>query len=61
MQFAGSILLFLFAGRWLDGRLGTEPWLMIVGVIIGAAAGFFSMSRQLVTAPQRREQKREER
>jgi F0F1-type ATP synthase assembly protein I len=61
MQFAGSILLFLFAGRWLDGRLGTEPWLMIVGVMIGAAAGFFSMYRQLVIAPQRRQQKREER
>jgi ATP synthase protein I len=61
LQFAGSIVLFLFVGRWLDGRLGTEPWLMILGVMIGAAAGFFSMYRQLVMTPQRRQQKREER
>ena len=27
-----------FAGRWLDRRLGTEPWLMVAGVFLGLAA-----------------------
>lgn len=54
LQFAASIVVFLFAGRWLDGRLGTEPWLMIAGVLVGASAGFYSMYRQLVVRPQQR-------
>ena len=51
LQFAGAIVLFLFVGRWLDARLGTEPWLLLTGVMVGAAAGFISLYRQLVVAP----------
>jgi F0F1-type ATP synthase assembly protein I len=60
MQFAASILVFLFVGRWLDGKLGTEPWLLLTGVMVGAAAGFFSIYRQLVIAPRDRERRRKE-
>ena len=56
----GFLVFFLFAGRWLDERLGTEPWLLLVGVLVGATAGFYSMYRQLVIAPRRREENREE-
>ena len=51
LQFAGAIVLFLFAGRWLDSRLGTEPWLLLAGVLIGAVAGFWSLYRQLTARP----------
>jgi ATP synthase protein I len=54
LQFAGAIVLFLFAGQWLDERLGTEPWLLLIGVFVGAAAGFYSLYRQLVIAPRER-------
>jgi F0F1-type ATP synthase assembly protein I len=57
MQFAAAILLFVFAGVWLDKRLGTSPWLVILGVFVGGAAGFFSMYRK-VTAAQRRDAER---
>lgn len=58
LQFAGAILLFLFAGQWLDERLGTEPWLLLLGVIVGASAGFYSLYRQLVIVPRERERRR---
>jgi F0F1-type ATP synthase assembly protein I len=58
IQFAASIVVFLLAGRWLDMRLGTTPWLLILGVFVGAGAGFFAMYRQLVIGPRER-QKRE--
>ena len=29
-----------FLGRWLDGRLGTEPYLALLFLLIGIAAGF---------------------
>lgn len=56
LQFAGAIVLFLFAGRWVDARLGTEPWFLLLGVTIGAVAGFYSLYRQL-TAPRGRDPK----
>ena len=51
LQFAASILLFFFLGRWLDDRLGTEPWLLVIGVFVGLSAGFWSMYRRLVVLP----------
>ena len=52
-ELAGCILLGLFAGQWIDKKLGTAPWLLILGVFIGAAAGIFNMYRTLTTAERR--------
>ncbi|MBX7193865.1 MAG: AtpZ/AtpI family protein [Sandaracinaceae bacterium] len=35
-----SIFLGLFGGHWLDERLATRPWLTLVGLLLGIAAGF---------------------
>src|SRR5689334_357304 len=43
LQFVVAILVCMFAGQWLDGRLGTRPWLMIAGIVGGAAVGFYAM------------------
>jgi ATP synthase protein I len=61
IQFAASILVFLFLGRWLDDRLGTEPWLLLLGVMVGASAGFYSLYRQLVIAPRKKQPETRER
>ena len=50
IQFAASILLFLYVGQWLDRKLGTSPWLLIAGVFLGAGASFYSMYRKLMRA-----------
>ncbi|MDR0787409.1 MAG: AtpZ/AtpI family protein [Gemmatimonadota bacterium] len=55
LHLGGSIVLFLFAGQWLDGKLGTEPWFLLAGVFVGAGAGFYSVYRQLVILPRERE------
>ncbi len=34
---AGPLIGF-FAGKWLDGRFGTEPYVMIAGVVLGFVA-----------------------
>jgi F0F1-type ATP synthase assembly protein I len=52
-QFAAAVLLCLFGGRWLDARLATGPWLLIVGTFVGAAVGFFAMYRTLTGAQAR--------
>jgi ATP synthase protein I len=53
LQFALSIILFLYLGQWLDRKLGTGPWLLIVGVFLGAGLGFYSMYRKLMAAQAR--------
>jgi F0F1-type ATP synthase assembly protein I len=58
IQFAVSILVFLYAGQWLDRRLGTNGLFVIVGVFIGAGAAFYSMYRKLM-ADQRADEARE--
>ena len=60
LQFTGAILLFLFAGRWLDDRLDTSPWFVILGVFVGFGLGFFSIYRQMVIIPRERERARRE-
>lgn len=41
---AGILLGFLL-GRYLDGQLGTGPWLAVGGFLLGAAAGFLQLFR----------------
>jgi F0F1-type ATP synthase assembly protein I len=47
-QLAMSMGLFLLAGWWVDGRIGTTPLLTILGAMVGAAAGFYSIIHQLM-------------
>ena len=47
-----AILLFFGAGWWLDGKLGTEPFLMLGGALLGMAAGFYHVLRALLKPDQ---------
>lgn len=53
LQFVVAILLSLYAGMWLDTKLHTGPWLMLVGALVGASAGFYSMFRVLMSEDKR--------
>ena len=61
LQFAASIIVCLFAGQWLDRKLGTAPWFLIVGVFFGAGAGFHSLYRKLMAAQAREDAARKAR
>ena len=37
-------------GAWLDGKLGTEPWMMLVFLILGLIAGFRGVLRAVARA-----------
>ena len=57
LTWALSTLLFLWLGSVADDRLGTEPWLTLIGAFVGAGAGFHYMYRNL-TAAQRADAER---
>ncbi len=40
-----ALLLGLALGWWLDRKLGTEPWLMLLGVLLGIVVGMYEIAR----------------
>jgi len=40
-----SVVIGVLIGMWLDGRFGTTPWLMLLWLGIGLAAGFRGVLR----------------
>jgi F0F1-type ATP synthase assembly protein I len=46
-QFGAAIIAFALLGWWLDKKLGTGPWLLILGVILGFAGGMISLLKKV--------------
>lgn len=42
-----ATVIGLVAGYWLDRWLGTAPWLMLIGLGLGIAAGFVNLFRSV--------------
>jgi ATP synthase protein I len=36
-----------YLGKWLDSLWGTSPWMLLLGVIVGLAAGVYGIVRLL--------------
>ena len=53
LQFAVTIVAFMFLGIWLDKTLGSSPWFVLVCVFLGAGAGFYSIYRKLIGGKRR--------
>lgn len=61
IQFAATILVFTFAGVWLDRRFGTSPVFILLGVFVGAGGGMYSMYRLVTRHAARRKDNSEPR
>lgn len=46
-----AALLFGFLGHWVGKRVGAEEVLTLVGGLVGAAAGFYSLYLHLAGRP----------
>ncbi len=55
-QLAATVIGGLLFGSWLDKKFGTDPWLTLVGILLGAIGGFYNLIR-LLTWKQSRKQK----
>lgn len=44
---AACLLLGIFGGLWLDGKLNTKPILMIAGLLLGLAVAFYGVYRMI--------------
>ena len=43
-----SIVLGVLGGLWLDGKLGTKPLFVIIGLILGIVVAFYGLYRMLL-------------
>jgi F0F1-type ATP synthase assembly protein I len=50
MSFVFALVLGFGAGYWLDGVLGTRPWLTFIGFFLVFAAGVLNVYRVLQIA-----------
>ena len=50
MSFVFALVIGFGAGFWLDGVLGTKPWLTFVGFFFGVAAGVLNVYRVMQLA-----------
>ncbi len=60
LRFAGGIVVFLFAGFFLDRKLHTTPLFLLIGTVGGAVLAFISIYREL-TAEEKAKRKDGER
>ena len=44
---SAAIILGVVAGRWLDDKLGSEPFWVIVGLVLGVVAAFYGVYAML--------------
>lgn len=42
-EFAAAVVGCLLLGWWADKKLGTSPWLSMVGLVLGSFAGFWTL------------------
>ena len=45
IQLAASVVTGLLFGNYLDKKIGTTPWLTIIGLILGSVGGFYNLFR----------------
>ena len=61
LQFALSILVFVYLGNWVDRRFGTALWILLAALFFGAGGSFYSMYRKLMAAQAREDAARKAR
>jgi ATP synthase protein I len=45
LTLVAAVVTFCGVGWFLDRWLGTDPWLLIAGIVIGSAAGLYEFVR----------------
>jgi F0F1-type ATP synthase assembly protein I len=47
-EIAVPVVLFTFLGYKADGWLGTEPWLVVLGSLLGMAVAFYTLFKRVL-------------
>jgi F0F1-type ATP synthase assembly protein I len=50
IEIAAAVGLLSLLGWWADGRLGTAPWGLVIGAMIGLIGGMANLLRSALSA-----------
>lgn len=53
LEFAFSVLIGLLGGNWVDGKLDSAPWGLLIGLLLGLTAGVRGLLRAVRIAQAR--------
>jgi F0F1-type ATP synthase assembly protein I len=59
LELAGAVAGFALVGYWIDLHYGTNPWGVVVGLVLGIVGGLYNFVREALQAT--REAQREDR
>ncbi len=48
LQLAVAVILFFFLGRWIDQKLDSGPWMMLLFTLAGAGGGLYKFIRTAI-------------
>ncbi|HYW33152.1 MAG TPA: AtpZ/AtpI family protein [Gemmatimonas sp.] len=54
VQFFGAIVLFVYAGNWMDSRFDTSPLFLLAGLFLGGGGSFYLSYRRLMGSGDRK-------
>lgn len=47
-EFAGIFLVLALGGWWLDKTLGSSPWLLVIGILVGMTGGMYRLVKRFM-------------
>lgn len=54
------ILLGVWGGNWVDAKLGTSPWILMLGIVIGVSSAFLNLYKFVMKAAKDNEKEKAE-
>jgi F0F1-type ATP synthase assembly protein I len=58
IQFGAAIVVFVFAGQWLDKRFDGNGLFTVGGAFVGAVGGFYHLYRRVSAAQKQDDERR---
>jgi F0F1-type ATP synthase assembly protein I len=50
LELAGVTVGLALLGYWIDGKFGTSPWGILIGVVIGIVGGMYNLVKESLAA-----------
>ena len=56
LELAGAVAGFSLIGYWIDRRYETQPWGLVIGVVLGMIGGLYNLVRESLQATREAQQ-----
>lgn len=58
VQLAATVVIMFYVGYWADEQFDTKPWLRLLGLAVGAGAGFYNFFKTVIDLGKKEEQEK---